>query len=131
MSAQLKPYEGGDGEFDCVSILLGGVNVWNLWRIGNRGLAINLSGADLGEADLPGADLTGADLRWSYLGRANLSGASFRGADLNEAILGETNLNEADLKEANLDRWILRRPISVGQSLEGLILAKHTSGGPT
>jgi len=70
MSAQLKPYEGGDGEFDFVSILLRGVNVWNLWRIGNKGLAINLSGADLG-----GTNLSGAHLRWANLREAVLPGA--------------------------------------------------------
>ena len=47
MSAQLKPYVDGDGEFDLVSILLQGADVWNLWRIRNKGLAINLSGGDL------------------------------------------------------------------------------------
>src|SRR5271166_4875590 len=97
MSAQLKPYEGGDGEFDLVSILLRGVDLWNSWRIRNRGFAIDLSGADLGEADLRGASLSRADLRWSYLGRADLSGADLRGADLNEAILCQTNLSHADL----------------------------------
>ena len=96
MSAQLKPYEGGDGESDLVNILLRGADAWNSWRIRNRGFAIDLSGADLGEADLRGAGLSGADLRWSYLGRADLSGADLGGADLNEAILRQTNLSSRD-----------------------------------
>jgi hypothetical protein len=112
-----------------LAILRQGVEAWNKWRKENRGIWLDLSGADLSRATLNGAILSGADLSGADLSRATLNGADLfeatlfeatlngailsgvdlLGADLSEArLLGadlsEANLSRADLSEANLSR---------------------------
>ncbi len=82
-----------------LEILKKGVEAWNAWRIDNRGVIIDLAGANLFEANLDGADLTNAslanarlinaDLTRANLTRAHLTNANFYGADLSHAILDD------------------------------------------
>src|SRR3982074_3221026 len=61
---------------------------WNLWRVENRDVVPDLSGAWLHGLDLSEADFNGA----------NLKGASLVGANLDSYFI------EANLSEANLER---------------------------
>jgi len=148
MSAKLKPYEGGEGDFEPIRILQRGVDEWNLWRKRNRQRVIslreaylretNLNGADLSYADLTGADLSGAyligaDLRGALLDEAKLSGAKLTGAycidaNFKSAELGGTNLSGADFTDANI-RYAslfgakLRGSILIGADLQGTFLS--------
>jgi len=95
-----------------LSTLEQGVESWNEWRIANRSIRPDLSGADLSGADLSGADLiyvslsgadlSGADLISADLSRANLSGADLSYANLSGADLSGADLISADLSRANL-----------------------------
>lgn len=93
------------------------VGGWNEWRLGSRGVDIDLIGAnlrdadlrdailddaDLQDADLQNADLQDADLQDAILFRANLTGANLVGANLTGANLTEANLTGANLEDANL-----------------------------
>ncbi len=113
MSAKLKPYEGGDDDFDPIKILLRGQDEWNPWRARNLGYLIDFQGVDLNGARLTGvnlseADLSEADLSQANLRRANLRSGKLTKANLSEANLSEANLNEADLTDADLSRSNLR-----------------------
>jgi uncharacterized protein YjbI with pentapeptide repeats len=74
---------------DHLAILQQGLHAWDEWRVENRAI----------EPDLSGADLTRADLYEFYLGRANLSEANLSKANCTNAqfegtVLGATNLTE-------------------------------------
>ena len=111
-----------------VKRLLAGVEGWNLWRKENRGVPVNLIGAELCRTDLSGANLEAvhlvganlvgaklisAKLAFAHLARTNLRGAILTDADLHEADLKDTNLTEADLGRARLDARL------VGVKLDG------------
>ena len=88
-------------------ILRQGVEAWNEWRLENRNINPDLSGADVSAADLRGANLGNADLRGANLSDTDLSGANLgkadlRGAKLSKAGLIEANLSAADMTQANL-----------------------------
>jgi uncharacterized protein YjbI with pentapeptide repeats len=85
-----------------LAILKQGVEVWNKWRLENRGLRVDLSGASFREAVLSGADLDEADLSWGKFPGAHLKGANLTGADLNRANLTKADLGKANLRKANL-----------------------------
>lgn len=59
----------------------------------DKGIRIDLSGADLRGADLAGADLSRADLSW-----ADLRGAYLAGAKLREVDLGGADLRGVDFR---------------------------------
>jgi uncharacterized protein YjbI with pentapeptide repeats len=86
-----------------LKILEQGVEVWNWWRITEREIQPDLSGAHLDAMDLGGVDLHNTDLSGTKLNKANLSKATLRGANLRRS-----RLNGADLYEANLSKAILR-----------------------
>jgi hypothetical protein len=107
---------------EMIDLLFKSIPEWNIWRMNNptvvvdlrdanlRGAKLsganlsyaNLHGADLRGADLSSADLRGADLSGAYLRYANLRGANLRGADLGGANLSYANLSGAYLRYANL-----------------------------
>jgi uncharacterized protein YjbI with pentapeptide repeats len=95
-----------------LAIIKSGVAGWNEWRLRNREVSPDLSGADLIRADLEGASLEGANLT-----EASLEGASLEGANLTEASLEGANLTEANLKGANLKGAILSRADLAGADL--------------
>lgn len=98
-------------------LLRQGVDSWNQWRIENRGILPDLSGATLREAslleadlhdavllfaDLKGANLTKANLSQANLLSANLTGATLTGANLNSVYLTHANLTDTDLTSVKL-----------------------------
>jgi uncharacterized protein YjbI with pentapeptide repeats len=85
-----------------LKILKQGVNAWNEWRRGNRGMNPDLKGANLSTVNLHGAYLRRADLIGADLSDANLYGADFTGADLSGALLNQTALTEANLSRVEL-----------------------------
>jgi hypothetical protein len=85
-----------------LALLRQGTAVWNKWRLRNRDIRPNLSGANLTKADFSKADLSKADLSEADLSEADLSEADLSETDLSEADLSETDLSEADLSEADL-----------------------------
>jgi uncharacterized protein YjbI with pentapeptide repeats len=97
-----------------LEILRQGVEIWNQWRVDNREIIPNLSGAQLLGAELRGVNFYGvilgegnlreADLRGADLSEANLKGADLRGADLSGAKLREADLHEANLGGASINR---------------------------
>lgn len=107
-----------------LKILKQGVEVWNLWRKGNPGESVDLSGANLEranltEADLRRANLVDANLSGSNLNGANLNDADLSGANLSGAALGGATLKWADLVMATLDRANLSRADLEGASFIG------------
>ena len=119
-----------------------GVDVWNKWRLENRGVKIdlsnaslfraslsnanlsnaNLSSANLIGADLIGADLIGADLSSAYLSSANLIGADLSSAYLSNANLIGASLSNADLSGANLSNADLSNASMVETNLTNAVL---------
>ena len=87
-----------------VALLKQGVDVWNQWRKENRGVKIDLSGADLEEVVLEGARLEEAKLE-----NANLQGSNLAAAFLRESRLSHANLGEANLRRAKLNRTHLQK----------------------
>jgi len=98
-----------------LAILKKGVDAWNEWRKRNRGVPIDLRGADLKKANLRGVDFSKARLRGAklqevplggatHLMRADLRGANLGGADLRGAYFGAANLRKANLTQAKLKR---------------------------
>lgn len=83
-------------------ILKQGVEAWNKWRLENRDVYPDLSGAHLSKADLNGAYLRWADLSGAHLNQARLIGAYLGQVHLNGADLTGANLTEADLSETDL-----------------------------
>jgi uncharacterized protein YjbI with pentapeptide repeats len=83
-----------------------GVEAWKSWRIANRGINPDLSGADLREANLREIDLNGANLRYTNFTKADLREADLSaflsGATLTMANLRKARLTYADLKRADL-----------------------------
>jgi uncharacterized protein YjbI with pentapeptide repeats len=84
-----------------LSLLRGGISVWNEWRAG-RDVAPDLSqaglrGVDLGGFDFSQTDLRGADFRGANLSGTNLSGARLEGANLFKAVLDGADLAGAYL----------------------------------
>ncbi len=75
-----------------LDILKQGVDAWNLWRVENPDVQIDLSEAQLSGANLNDAHLILADLNGADLTRADLTGADFGGADLSDADLSDANL---------------------------------------
>ena len=117
-----------------LSTLEQGVESWNEWRIANRSIRPDLSGADLSGADLiyvslSGADLSGADLISADLSRANLSSADLSDAYLIEANLIGADISGADLREADFSNADLREADLRGATLIGadLIGANRSS----
>ena len=81
--------------------LIESVEVWNMWRDDNPGIAPALWGADLEEADLRGVDLKRADLEEADFSGADLSGSNLSGAKLRGAKLrGATFLRANQLSKA-------------------------------
>lgn len=68
----------------------------------DRGVTLDLHGADLREADLRWSSLFGADLH-----EADLNWADLRWADLHGANLREADLNWADLSGASWDGLVI------------------------
>jgi hypothetical protein len=90
-----------------VALLKKSVDAWNEWRLTNRHVRVDLSGAvlsgmDLRRVDLHEADLRGADLHEADLRMANLSGAILSGATLIAADLFKADLSGAVLRGARL-----------------------------
>jgi TIR domain/Pentapeptide repeats (8 copies) len=85
-----------------VALLKKGVDAWNEWRVLNKWIRPDLSGAELSGANLAGAELVRADLSAADLYGADLSGADLSGADLTEADLVNADLNDATLIQASL-----------------------------
>jgi uncharacterized protein YjbI with pentapeptide repeats len=95
-----------------LEILKQGVKNWNIWRIENRDVEIDLSKADLKGAKLHFADLNNvnlqqANLSEAYLVATDLGSTDLSGANLSNAVLGETNLQNAILINANLSGAII------------------------
>ncbi len=105
-----------------LAIIKQGVEVWNVWREDNPGVAPDLFGADLSnaslnnanlrqgnisDANLKDADLSRADLTRAQIFDSNLSGVILSGASLFEANLSKSVLSRADLSYANLNGAIL------------------------
>lgn len=122
-----------------LKILKLGVEVWNKWREENRGVKVDLTGADLRDANLRRADLytanlTGADLYEANLKYANLHGAGLSGANLSKtdlfkaslsgAILFRADLFEASLTGADLYEADLYEADLTGADLSGAILSE-------
>src|ERR1017187_621159 len=134
---------------DHLAKLKEGVEIWNSWRLSNRGVVpdlskadlrrADLSGTDLRRANLAGADVSGANLSGAYLGRANLSGADLKGARLSgaalrytkfsKADLSQADLSEADLTGANLSQAKLRKAKLMGANLSKCNLTKSDASG--
>jgi uncharacterized protein YjbI with pentapeptide repeats len=139
MSAKLKPYEGGDDDFNPIMILLRGQDEWNPWRARNSEFFVDFQGVDLIGAKLTGVNLSGADLSEADLSEANLRRASFRlgklrkanlsGANLTEANLNVTDLSEADLSCANLRGAKLRKADLSSTNLAQANLSKANLSG--
>jgi hypothetical protein len=116
-----------------------GVEAWNQWRVANRNIQLDLSGANLSGANLSGANLMKADLddavlreadltrvdlddavlREADLTRADLTRADLTRADLGDADLSGVNLSGADLREAHLERACLVHTKFEGANLTG------------
>lgn len=99
------------------------VRLWNLWRIENRTVIVdltyaplsrrqlrqasfgytNLKGADFSDADVANAVFDGAQLVEANFSGANLSGCNFDGANLSDAKLIGADLSYANLARANLN----------------------------
>jgi hypothetical protein len=94
---------------DQLAHLKNSVSDWNSWRLTNRDITADLSGADLRGANLRGADLTKADLRQAVLAEANLREADLSRANFRRADLSQANLRRTDLSGANLSRANFRR----------------------
>lgn len=87
------------------------------WRKANRGVGMDLSGADLrdtpiGTSALPatwldGADLTGANLSGMYLTSLAATSACLREANLQASVLMFASLEGADLTSANMQQCYL------------------------
>ncbi len=75
-----------------LEILKKSVYTWNLWKLENLNIKVDLRGANLF-----GADLVGVDLSDSYLSKVNLNGADLSGANFSNADLSDTELIGADL----------------------------------
>jgi uncharacterized protein YjbI with pentapeptide repeats/lipoprotein-anchoring transpeptidase ErfK/SrfK/peptidoglycan hydrolase-like protein with peptidoglycan-binding domain len=98
-----------------VSILRGGPEAWNAWRLKHPSAIPNLTGISLdqserqlgpthgGPINLRAALLQDARLRFATLTAADLTGADLAGADLVHARLDKANLRAADLSESYLD----------------------------
>lgn len=87
-----------------------------LWRRGEGGKRLVLSGLDLRGAIMTGADLSRADLRSANLRDTDLLGAVLRGTDLRDTDLTGARLADVDLTYAVMDRADLR-----GANLRGAI----------
>lgn len=85
-----------------LAILRQGVDVWNKWRKANRGVDIDLNGADLSKANLAEVDLRRASLIRANLRRTDLSDANLRDSYLSKSDLSRANLKRADLTGADL-----------------------------
>lgn len=88
----------------------------------DKGLTIDLSGADLFFAQLQNIDLSGANLSQTICIGTNLEGANLSGANLTGALLSGTKLQNAKLKNANLMGAELDRTQLVGADLSEAIL---------
>ncbi len=90
-----------------------GIAEWNAWRIENRHIRPDLSGADLRgialfAADLSDVDLREADLMWSDVSEANLRGANLRAARLANTDFSKADLRGADLRTPYMENTILQ-----------------------
>ena len=92
-----------------VELIRKGPAEWNRWRLDNKAVRPDLTGADFSVAvtDLSGANLRGADLRAAKLHGANLIGADISDAGLWRANLTGTHLNRATLIKADLSSTTL------------------------
>jgi hypothetical protein len=109
-----------------VAMLRKGVAAWNEWRLQNRGIRPDLSGANLDGVPLIGAHLSGVDLTAAHLFEANLAEA-----DLTHAQLFETHLPWATLTAANLSGAGLSSANLSPADLTGANLFKATLSGAT
>lgn len=90
-------------EFDARQAERGDKDLYSaIKRAKDKGLAIDLSGADMFFAELKGVDLSGANLTQIRCIGANLEGANLSGANLKGAILSGAKLQGANLKGADL-----------------------------
>ena len=95
-----------------VTIVREGVNAIKEWKRRNRGVSLNLVGAQLEGINLCGTDLSikklvladrsGTKDFWTYLCGADLTGADLTEANLVEAHMPMANLFRANLSRANL-----------------------------
>jgi hypothetical protein len=97
-----------------LALLRLGVKEWNLWRIANKNINPNLSGANLSGANLNKANLREVDLSTAVLFRTN-----FFGADLHKADLSQADLRQASLSMVRLHQAILRQANLHGANLSG------------
>lgn len=96
----------------------------------DKGLAIDLSEADLFFAQLEGIDLSGANLSKANLVGANLKNANLSGANLKEALLNgvqlqNANLENADLMGARMVGTLLREADLAGSTLHKAFLISN------
>jgi uncharacterized protein YjbI with pentapeptide repeats len=107
-----------------LEILKRGVDEWNAWRDGHRGIQPDLTGADLRGANLEDADLQGAILRGADLGQAVLVNAFLANADLYGANLSGAELDLVFASEAIFTTAHLTGASLLGARLHGAYLAR-------
>jgi len=116
-----------------IAILKKGPSIWNEWRILNRQIQPDLSGAilegaSLNTANLSEANLSGADLSAADLSLVDLSGADLSNADLRAAAIRWVNLNGARLDGARLNA-VEMDSVSLGNvdlsTVKGLDTVRH------
>ena len=110
-----------------LSLLGGGVEAWERYRIRHPDIRLDLRGADLrgyqlASAHLIGArlndtNLKGATLYQARLDSADLTGAYLEGVDLRGACLTRAKLIDANLEKANLSKTVLSNARLNGASL--------------
>ncbi len=101
-----------------LSILKSGGDAWNAWRTENRGIQIDLRGADLQGHDLVQANLAFVDLSEAQLSHANLTQADMSYCRLTSANLSGTNLTRANLNHAVLDSAaVLRADLTAASAI--------------
>ncbi|VEP13183.1 Pentapeptide repeat family protein [Hyella patelloides LEGE 07179] len=108
------------------------VHKWNIWRIDNPNIQLDLSNTDFYKANLSCINLSNINLSKSNfiqanLSNSNLSNSNLSWANLSEAILNHTDLSFADLSNtylmnselyyANLDRANFHNSILTGSNL--------------
>lgn len=104
-----------------LEIIKSGVEIWNLWKLNNPKVRVDLTGADLNGAELPGAYLGDAWLTGVDLQGANLSGAFLRDSDLSLA-----NFSGANCREAKFSGSTFMTTVFESASLQGADFSRTT-----
>jgi uncharacterized protein YjbI with pentapeptide repeats len=102
---------------------------WNLWRVENRDVVPDLSGAWLHGLDLSEADFNGANLKAASLVGANLSDSYFIEANLSEADLERAQFREGSFRGANFSGARFGERLLEGNTFGGAHLAKMDFAG--